>query len=31
MSIKNTQKICFSLMDFNENGFIDEKDLINFV
>lgn len=31
MSIKNTQKVVFKLLDFNKNGFIDEKDLINLI
>ncbi len=31
MTIKNTQKVVFKLLDFNRNGFIDEKDLVDLV
>lgn len=31
MSIKNTQKVVFKLLDFNRNGLIDQKDLVKLV
>lgn len=31
MSVKNTQRVVFKLLDINRNGVIDEKDIVDLI